>query len=698
MSAKPVSMPTEYRIFQTFGVELSTQPNGSGQYVGDCPFCEKSKHFYVGRNDKKFKDGDVGFSCERCGKKGNRFTFLRLIYEQALTTTTTRALQRLSAARKKFPIDAFTNGGVAYSPEIQRYLIPIRTAKGGYSALRTYDGQNGSPLMQPPGCPLHLFNLDRLQPSGPVALCEGEWDALALQHLLSKCQTQAEDWSVLSVPGASNLPDADAKLLKNRDVWLLYDNDQPGRDGMQLAIKKLAKLARSIHVISWPPNRFCDGYDISDLVREATVRPDLIFDELLTWCHRVETPKTAGTGPILTDEMPKLERNSIEEIVKDFKETGIHVYPGFRDALVLTLAIVESICDKGEPLWCYLIGPSGAGKSLILESTLASPQCIYRTAITHRSMLSGFKGESGDDPSLLCHLPGKALVVKDYSNVLALPHYEQDQLFSLLREAYDGRVVRGYGNNVYRQYPPPGSAHEDCKFSFVAGVTPDIYIRSHAALGERFLRFNLARSGADDLAAIRTAMDDSWRSHERAKRRAAAVAGFLSREGSREHPRVPQWFRNRIIALAQFVGYCRSHVSRTKEDLDYEPVVESGTRMAKQLLKLSISLARILGLKYADGEVYRLVRKVAWDTAHSHRRNIYHAIYRERIGECEAISKATGLSRSTVYRVMRDMHALAVLKKSGTRNDQEGRPRQLYALSIRAREVYQHARIGEMFQ
>lgn len=1015
------SKPDSLFIFEVHGVSLSDTANRSGQYVGDCIFCDSPQHFFCSEKSKNKKLTVEGpfFSCVKCGAKGNKYTFLKKLYEHFLAKTSANAYNRLSLKRKKFPVAAFSESKIAYNPITHRWMLPTFNTNGGVTNIHTYDGEPGSPLMGSPGCAQHLYGLEDLKKEGPVMICysadteiltesgwklfpnllpsdkvaafdtltnlvqfevpqarqkfwhsgemvhykakwsellvtpnhrmiyrwpgklswnvktadkvgrgtvlpvagimvndnvesptpeqarllvsfvgdgniekrgfklrwvisrtrkirklrellndlkipfdereepsrdgykvflvdrnhenakfilehcpektwtgkepfwslaaraafleelkfwdgdhqtgklgsryftsikseadivtrvaavtgygaqvrkvirvgvtyigdreiprgteyvvnlirkesrqlsnkpirteytghvycatvstgalivrrkgkvvvsgncEGHWDAIAMKHLLKRCQEQAENWSILAAPGCTTFPESDLKYLQGRDLYFPFDNDEPGHKGMQGCIAKAAGHAKSVHAIDWPPNRFADGYDLTDLVRESGVRPDHTFKELLSWHHVV-----TSSGEVSESTLPKLNRTKIEEVIADFKETGVHVYPGFKDAMIISLAIIESIVFKGEPLWAYLIGISGAGKSLILDATLAAEGVLYRTSITHRSLISGYKGEEGMDPSLMAKLPGRALVVKDYSNVLSLPSYEQDQLFSILREAYDGRIYKDYGNGVIRQYPLPGSEHDDCKFSFVAGVTPDIYTRDNTALGERFLRFHIPRTAGDDLRAITTAMDDSWRSHQRARRRAASVASFLGRYGDQNKdelpkPGVPSWYRERLIALAQFVGYCRSHVARTKEDLDYDPAVESGTRMAKQLLKLSMSIARIMGRKSCDQDVYRLVRKVAWDTSHSKRRAIYMRFRKHGEGEATVLSRTTGYALSTIHRQLRDMRDLGMLKKAGTKlpGPDAGRPKIIYELTEKAKEIFDTAKIKEV--
>lgn len=523
--------------------------------------------------------------------------------------------------------------------------------------------------------------------------CEGQHDAVSLRYLLSRFDSHNGPYTVLAVPGSSSLPKSDIELLRNRDVYLLYDNDDAGRNGIKAHASTLHKICSSVHVLAWPENRFPDKYDVDDYIREGKERPEQLWSDLLSWCFRY------GPGADPTAPAPHVIRTSINAILKDFKETDIHVFPSMKDSLILTCAIAHSINIPGEPLWMYLIGQPGAGKSLILESTLGSKNCLYRTSVTHKSFLSGFKGDGGPDTSLLAIIPGKCLIVKDYSNVLSLPAAEQDQLVSLLREAYDGRIVRSYGNQVYREYPPADSPFKDCRFSFVAGVTREIHARSHAGLGERFLKFEMDPTDGDNLRAIQAAVDDSWKSHDHSLQRMAGVGSFLDRELDWSTlPNIPKWYRNRIIALAQWVGLCRTPVARTQGDLDYDPSPESGTRVVKQFLKLSQAVAMTLNLKSAESETYRLVRKVAWDTAHGWRRNLFQIFAQDQFLSATDIVNALDYSHSTVHRVIKDMVALSILKrtKSTPNPTGHGKPLQNWRLTDKAKVMWQTAKLGDL--
>lgn len=642
-----------YKLYEFLGVELPDETNGSGEFVTTCPFCSHSGHFYINEETALFqcKDG-------ACGVEGNPYTFLKLIYEKCLAEDTTPfSYKRLSQKRKKFSKDAYVESKIAWSSDLNSWFIPTFNVNGhgGLTGLSIYSG--AGPCYAAPGCSLHLWGLETLNSTGPIFVCEGYWDAIALRWLLTRCEQTgilAEGWTVLAAPGASNLPKSDIPVFQNRDVYLLYDNDEAGRNGTKTATKKLAGVANSIHLLTWPEGVYEDGWDVEDFIRTSTDRLDTILANLLGWCFRFQR----GADP--TKLAPTLIRNSITEVIRDFEESKIHMYPGLTDCLILTLAVVHSSKLPGEPLWLYCIGDPGRGKSLVLESTLGSDKCIYRTSVTHKAFVSGFRQE-GSDSSLLAVLPGRCLVVKDYSNVLSLPHLEQDQLISLLREAYDGRIVRSYGNNVYREYPPAGSPFPDCRFSLVAGVTKEIHSRNHAGLGERFLKYEIPCTELDNILAVEAALEDDWKSHEYQLLRTASVSAFLNAGISDRKITIPNWFKQRIIALSNFIGLCRSPVSRTNGDLDYIPSPESGTRVAKQLRKLSKSLCAVLGVESADEEVYRLIRKVAWDTAHGWRRDLYLYLFQEgEVSVTGDIADGVGFSLGTTHRQLHDMKALKI--------------------------------------
>ncbi|MCH6574633.1 MAG: DUF2877 domain-containing protein [Bacteroidetes bacterium] len=89
----------------------------------------------------------------------------------------------------------------------------------------------------------------------------------------------------------------------------------------------------------------------------------------------------------------------------------------------------------------------------------------------------------GGDPSLIPKLNGKVLVIKDFTTILGMHQGSKEEIFSQLRDVYDGSFDKQYGNGIRMIYKS--------KFGILAGVTPAIDGQAslHASMGERFLKF-----------------------------------------------------------------------------------------------------------------------------------------------------------------------------------------------------------------
>ena len=91
-------------------------------------------------------------------------------------------------------------------------------------------------------------------------------------------------------------------------------------------------------------------------------------------------------------------------------------------------------------------------------------------------------------------------------------------------------------------------------------------------------------------------------------------------------PPVPQWYINRIVGLSQLVATVRATVSRKAGELVYRPTPEVGTRLSKQLIKMSQCMAMIQGKKTVDRSCYSLICRVAMDTCYGWHRDVILAI------------------------------------------------------------------------
>lgn len=692
-----ISSDVALNTFRFHGIDIPKDDRGktilnqSGQAViQTCPFCSDSRSiFFISAREKNAGQ----FNCKKCGLEGNRYTFLQLRYEQYLAETEDCHYKELRALRKTKHWQAFRNDQWAYDSEMDRWIVPIKNATGSFVNLKVYTGPDSGKAkwQNTTGCSQHFYGLDELHKEGLVYIVEGEADRSMLKYIFPIVMDD-RPFSVIGVPG-KDLFNACAKKLKgtpfaNRDCVLLYDAGKDPANRMKKAADLLSREyhARSVLCINWPES-FPDNRDISDLI--DTEGESVAWAQIQSWLlpHNHKPLSTVLGGKEITFNM----------IISEFRKSGIHVNQSFSDALMVILATIISVLYGGIPLWTYLVGRPGIGKSLILESTIKSILCLYQTDLKYQTLVSGFKADP--DPSLMAHLQNRVLVIKDYTTIMEKNEIAQKELLGLLRDGYDGEIDRTFGNGVRRIYPDPASGHDRCFFGIIAGVTPKIHVYNKAALGERFLKWELGKSGVSDREAIRLAIEGSnepWQEIGKANRRQEIVSQFLEQLKFVEKPPSVRKYSEQIAALSQFAAVARTRPERDHKsgDLLYSADPESATRISKQLTKLAQSISVVRGLGTIDGESMRLVKKAAWFTGYGWSRDVYAALWRlrERPATLKEISVESKKALSSTQKIMADLRDLNIAERIGKRlpsqvSKKGGQPADLFQLTEHGTEL-----------
>lgn len=249
-------------LFTTFGVILPSANGTANVKAEACPFCDGDK-FYVNVETGQYQ-------CHRannCGEKGNAYTFIRHVYEVCLGATTDEDYHPLRDDRD-LPLQMLKHHGLAWWAGRGCWLIPYKSAEGEVLNLTQYEPTTHRKYALP-GLPLRLYGLDRLTDDRARTLfvCEGPWDAIALDGHLKKNKTRARH-DVIAVPAANVFKPEWLDHLKGRTVRLCLDNDKAGRDGQE----KIARLVRDnkvacdLSALCWPDGT-PDKCDLADLIR-----------------------------------------------------------------------------------------------------------------------------------------------------------------------------------------------------------------------------------------------------------------------------------------------------------------------------------------------------------------------------------------------------------------------------------------------
>ena len=670
------------KAFEAYGVEF-TGKSGT-QVYGTCPFCDKPGKFYV--NSESFL-----WDCKVCGVKGNFNTFLEIVYNQSLKDTTEGFLKKLSIDRK-LPLQAFRPWKFGKFGE--KYILPVRDPHGKIQDLRTFS--IGGKMMSTAGCHTGLLNMEKLAitpENSRVWVCEGEWDCMAMSWLLKFLD---EPGICVGVPGAGTFKREWSSFFSKKNVVCCYDNDDAGAAGELVAQDRLTGVAKTLKYIRWPET-FPDGYDVRDLIAEKAIKhqkPRTTSVLLNSWSYDV--PRRAGKDPspvtVVTVDSPPPEKVTIEEVYEVFRK-----WLFIKDFRGLDVALSTMISNDipGDPIWMFIVSSPGGSKTELLQACNKCDNVYVTSSLTSKSLISGSSFTNGKDPSLLPRLHGKTLIIKDFTTILSKREQEKEEIFGIFRDAYDGSSGKVFGNGQERVYV--------CHFSVLAAVTPKVHELAveHQSFGERFLKFslgdNLNHQHEEDMIA--KAMNNVGSENSMRPEMAEIVRKFLAYkrwEMKTYTPVIPPTILNNLTGLAMFGARMRGVVSRDRYRSDImlsKPSAEYGTRLAKQVAKLTIASCYLRSLTVATNKEYSLMKKVVLDTIPQRLEDVFSALYRgtQTIDDTmttKEVAAKTSYTLATASQVLQDLNILGIVVKTGKSNAYEWSVSKYVRDLIKKSEVY----------
>lgn len=658
--------------------------------IGDCPFCHKDGHFYANKNSRQWH-------CKRCGAGGGWKTFLTEMSKIYQATMTPKHYETIAIARQ-LPVSAFQGVGLGWDGEF--YTLPV-TDETGTCDLRRWRPPKGQ-IMSSPGAKVWLWNASELyskkRKEETVYVCEGEWDGIALQWLLCKL---GEKGVVVSVPGAGVFKREWVPAFLNRNVVLLYDNDEAGEGGELLALERLTGTASSMKWIHWP-EALTIKFDVRDfLIREAVnaQKPRAAWSKLRAMLKAFPRRHVKGSVP-LPQEVPKPTIKIEGATYRPAVISGYRSWLQINDEGVLDVLFGTMFANRleGDPLWLFLVAPPGGAKTELLMSLSKSARVETTTSLTPHSLVSGAVWSSGTDPSLIPKLNGKVLIIKDFTTILKMHFTARDEIFGILRDAYDGKTEKVFGTGIKRSY--------ESKFGIVAGVTPaiDSFSILQASLGERFLkwRIDFSLEHTNEEETIRRALSNINKENKMRDAISDVAAVCLEKEMPNPIPAVSVEYEDRIIALARMTAWLRGIVERDRYSgtVLYRPTTEIGTRLAKQLCKLGLGVCIFQDKNDLDESVYRVIVKVARDTCPDRVEEIIRVFWSE--GESGSLplptiklAEASHLPTATIFRILVDFELLKIVKRLGTANKAEWMLTSAFQLLLKKSEAFKnHIHIG----
>lgn len=662
-----VKAPEEIRAFCQHGFKYIPGNETGKQIFGKCPFCGHLEHkheftFYVNRETHKW-------DCKSCRREGGFKTFLEETVRLGKENFKRGAAIYLQDNRG-LSIESLRKWDLGYNINNETYLLPIydanHTELWNLYYWKAEVGMRGTHTMLP-----GIYGWFNFKKTGTIWLCEGEWDAIALQEvfdLLGK-----NDEVVVAVPSAGIFKQDWAALFCNRKVNVLYDNDEAGKGrfdmnavgkgGMLLVQRLLTGVVEDIKYIHWP-DTFENGFDIRDLyVKKSERQPGRTLKAIQSFLKPFP-PEVAMPEGATVKEDDRLKKLDGEGLLPEQIYEGYEKYLFVKDRRVIDLMYGSIIANRwqGDPIWLFLVAPPGGSKSEFVMSISMAPLIYPLTSLTSKTLISGSKGAGGSDPSLIPLLDGRILLIKDATTILTQPKLDQEAIFGTLRDIYDGSIDFAFGNGLVKRY----RSH----FGILAAVTPAIELQDEAdaILGARFLRYNMPHfTDVDEQTEIIKRAMSNTANEEEMRIALKELGKQVLNHNFTIQPEVPSGILEKIVYLAQWTAIMRGYVNRQKytDYVTHKPFAEVGTRLAKQFQKLCMGIATFRREEIVTDYVYNdIITKVARSTAPSRCEAVVRFIYRNQGSHTRGeIANAIGLPGGTVELVLNNLVMLNALEK-----------------------------------
>lgn len=637
-------------VFEQFG--FVAKEESDNHLIGNCPFCGKNDHFFI-----NIESVNKTWDCKKCLREGGFKSFVQQMRDYCKEHTSDQVLRLLQENRNDSISIETLRERVGFHPLTQQYILPYTNNKNEVINLKLYNFHLMISAAEFAIDLYGLWDLDNIINSDQIFICEGEWDWMYWHDCLKQLGITIP---IVAVPGAGSFKENNLTLFQGKSVYLLFDNDNAGRKGVQRTTKMLNGIADTVYKLDWP-DTLDDGFDIRDLRSQGEMNAEESYNYVLDRLVESTLPedKNQITPGEINSRLCPLEPIVYNEVFSVYQEY-LHMPDPSMLYVVFGTILAGRLTD--DPLWMLIVAPPGATKTETLLS-LSDTWCVeVLSTLTPHTLISG-SNKSSADPSLIPKLNGKVLVVKDFTTIMSLPSAEREEIIGILRDAYDGECSKPFGNGVFRKYKS--------KFSILAAATPAIesFVESHAAMGERFLRWRnyLPTSMYKRKVYVDKAMDNVGKGQEIKAGLADAAKQILLADYSNFQPTIPLPIKDKIASLSLMVAQLRTVINRdvySKEIIDI-PEAELATRLSKQFTKLILSIGTLRMVKEIGLYEYNIAKQVAKSSMPYRIFVIFNFVVKSGTKGILAkeISEQVSLSSSIVHMLLENLVVLNLIVK-----------------------------------
>ncbi len=277
-----------------FAAQLHLKPEGRAQRSARCPF-------HTDGRASLSVNLDTGlWSCKAGCGSGNRKTFVAKLNGHAVAepaeTPVKLGLRRVAEATYE------------YVDEQGKVVFRKVRNPGKHFVAVAPDGTKGLEGIEP----RPLYNLPAVLKSEHVVLCEGEKDADNVQAVLPS------GWATTTNFDGSSGPwrDQYGVWLAAKDLFVLEDNDEPGRKHAALFAEAASEVAARVRVV--PFTELPEKGDVSDYLAGGATGKQLLERLLAAPEYQLPIEKLFLTCEQLAAEPPKQE----DWLIQDFLAAG----------------------------------------------------------------------------------------------------------------------------------------------------------------------------------------------------------------------------------------------------------------------------------------------------------------------------------------------------------------------------------------
>jgi hypothetical protein len=474
-----------------------------------------------------------------------------------------------------------------------------------------------------------------LEPSTPV------WSVDDLDDLLPPVEATVVTGDIPDTEPVDDLPD-----------WLEQIITEPVTTGMDRSKRTMAAVGACRRAY------LTDGQIITVMRRHAPTveKYNGRADEEVTRALAKIPPELDGNRS--TPTPPPVEPVELTDLL-DTLRSYLHLAAGHDHFLFALAVAVAARASKGEPLWGLIVGPASSGKTEAVRM-LDDIADEHPDELTAPGLLSWTKGKEARQVGILRRIPNPGLLtVGDFSTVLATSDRGgRDQLFALLRRAYDGRVHRDLGN-------APGPLTWSGRLTLLAACTPiiDSYSTHTDALGPRWLYCRVGdQTAATKRRTGRKALQagelDAYRTRVR------AIAAGLVTDAIARYPIVElsEAAEKTIVDAAIVCCYGRAGVERYgygRREISGMAIIEEPPRLVIQTAQLARAL---IALRFDEHQATTLACRCALDSMPRARYGALEALTSQPQASIGEIARRSGCHRHVARMALEELDAIGVAR------------------------------------